>query len=108
MKEVKIGKDKISVALCTYNGEKFIREQLRSIVGQTILPWQIVVCDDQSTDRTMDIVREFADDYPSIRWMIIRNEVRLGVRRNFEKVTISLLQTKMISGREINWRSCCI
>lgn len=52
MKEVKIGKDKISVALCTYNGEKFIREQLRSIVGQTILPWQIVVCDDQSTDRT--------------------------------------------------------
>lgn len=34
MKEVKIGKDKISVALCTYNGEKFIREQLRSIVGQ--------------------------------------------------------------------------
>jgi len=33
----------------------------------------------------MDIVREFADDYPSIRWMIIRNEVRLGVRRNFEK-----------------------
>lgn len=36
MKEVKIGKDKISVALCTYNGEKFIREQLRSIVGQTI------------------------------------------------------------------------
>lgn len=85
MKEVKIGKDKISVALCTYNGEKFIREQLRSIVGQTILPWQIVVCDDQSTDRTMDIVREFADDYPSIRWMIIRNEVRLGVRRNFEK-----------------------
>lgn len=30
MKEVKIGKDKISVALCTYNGEKFIREQLRS------------------------------------------------------------------------------
>ena len=72
------------------------------------------MCDDQSTDRTMDIVREFADDYPSIRWMIIRNEVRLGVRRNFEKAialaegTISLLQTKMISGREINWRSCCI
>ena len=55
MKEVKIGKDKISVALCTYNGEKFIREQLRSIVGQTILPWQIVVCDDQS---------------PTVRWIL--------------------------------------
>jgi glycosyltransferase involved in cell wall biosynthesis len=101
MKEVKIGKDKISVALCTYNGEKFIREQLRSIVGQTILPWQIVVCDDQSTDRTMDIVREFADDYPSIRWMIIRNEVRLGVRRNFEKA-IALAEGDYIAPSDQN------
>lgn len=55
MKEVKIGKDKISVALCTYNGEKFIREQLRSIVGQTILPWQIVV---------------WMTNRPTVRWIL--------------------------------------
>ena len=41
---------KISVALCTYNGEKFLQEQLESIALQTLLPDELVVCDDRSSD----------------------------------------------------------
>ena len=40
----------ISVALCSYNGAKYIREQLESITGQSLKPKEIVVCDDDSSD----------------------------------------------------------
>ena len=73
----------ISVALCTYNGAKYIREQLESIVNQTLLPTEIVVYDDKSTDNTLDIVSDFAALYSHIRWIIQSNKQNLGVRNNF-------------------------
>ena len=48
---------KISVALCTYNGEKYILEQLESILSQTLLPDEIMVCDDCSSDRTVELIK---------------------------------------------------
>src|ERR1700728_346533 len=51
------GKSRISVAMCTYNGERFLAAQLESIVQQTRLPDELVVCDDASTDQTLSIVR---------------------------------------------------
>jgi glycosyltransferase involved in cell wall biosynthesis len=42
----------ISIAMTTYNGERFLEEQLRSLTEQTTLPNELVVCDDGSTDRT--------------------------------------------------------
>ena len=51
---------KISIALCTYNGADFLREQLRSIGEQSRQPDELVVCDDCSTDATVEIVSEFA------------------------------------------------
>ena len=53
-------KDKISVALCTYNGELYLKEQLGSIFKQTRLPDEIIVCDDCSTDSTLKILDEFS------------------------------------------------
>ena len=50
----------ISVAMATYNGEKFIREQLDSILAQTITDWELIVCDDVSTDSTIAILEEYA------------------------------------------------
>lgn len=41
---------KISIALCTYNGEKYLRQQLDSFVHQTLAPYELVVCDDASSD----------------------------------------------------------
>ena len=49
----------ISVAMCTYNGERYIREQLDSINNQTVQPNEIVICDDGSTDDTISIIKEF-------------------------------------------------
>jgi glycosyltransferase involved in cell wall biosynthesis len=52
--------EKISVALCTYNGEQFLSRQLQSIQQQTRTPDELVVCDDCSTDHTIEILNSFA------------------------------------------------
>jgi glycosyltransferase involved in cell wall biosynthesis len=75
---------KISIALCTFNGESFLRQQLASIQQQTRLPDELVVCDDQSTDRTLAIVREFAGTV-SFPVAIVQNTEALGSAKNFEK-----------------------
>ncbi len=72
----------ISVALCTCNGEKFLREQLDSILGQTRSVDEIVICDDASTDSTVEIIRSFLPRAP-IRLTI--NSQRLGVTENFAR-----------------------
>jgi glycosyltransferase involved in cell wall biosynthesis len=54
----------ISVALCTYNGERFLAQQLASIAAQTRPPDELVVRDDGSADGTAELVRRFADAAP--------------------------------------------
>ena len=51
---------KISVAMCTYNGADFLSDQLESIIAQSRLPDEIVVCDDGSTDETQTLLKQFA------------------------------------------------
>jgi glycosyltransferase involved in cell wall biosynthesis len=75
---------KISVALCTYNGAKYLPEQLQSYLAQTRLPDELVVCDDGSTDATFSILENFRDT-SSFPVIIARNEKQLGVIKNFEK-----------------------
>jgi glycosyltransferase involved in cell wall biosynthesis len=75
----------VSIALCTYNGERFIREQIESYLNQTILPDEIIVCDDHSGDNTLQLIRQYTAGQTAIRWQIIQNEHRLGTNRNFEK-----------------------
>jgi len=72
----------VSVALATYNGERFIREQLDSLAAQTLLPHELVVSDDESTDRTVEIVRAFAG-VASFPVRVFENERRLGFANNF-------------------------
>ncbi|WP_066055788.1 glycosyltransferase family 2 protein [Robertmurraya korlensis] len=76
--------NKVSIAMCTYNGEKFISEQLDSIMNQTRLPDELIVCDDRSTDRTIEIINTFKTNAP-FPVKIIINEVQLGSTKNFEK-----------------------
>jgi len=49
----------ISVAMCTYNGESYLDEQIISIAEQTRLPDELIVCGDGSTDSTLQILNEF-------------------------------------------------
>src|SRR6516165_6563427 len=68
--------------MATYNGAHFIRAQLESIAQQTLLPSELVVRDDASSDHTLNIVEQFASHAPfPIR--IYRNAVRLGYPDNF-------------------------
>lgn len=78
----------ISVAMCTYNGAEFVTKQLESIQNQTLLPDELVVCDDGSTDNTLLLVEQFAQHAPfPVR--IFKNEQQLGVTKNFEKALTS-------------------
>ncbi|TWJ16711.1 glycosyltransferase [Geobacter argillaceus] len=78
---------KISIALCSYNGEEFLGEQLASIARQSRLPDELIVVDDGSTDSTVTIIREFAQT-AGFPVKIFTNEVTLGVTKNFEKAVL--------------------
>jgi glycosyltransferase involved in cell wall biosynthesis len=70
----------ISVCLATYNGEKYIKEQLISILVQLGSTDEVIVSDDHSTDKTLDIVRQINDN----RIKIFYNMKENGYTRNFE------------------------
>ncbi len=78
----------VSVALCTYNGSKFINEQVDSLVNQTLPPDEIVVCDDNSKDDTLAKIAAFQRAYPNISFVIKKNERNLGVVKNFEQAAV--------------------
>lgn len=73
----------LSIALTTYNGEHYIREQLDSIVHQNRQPDEIIISDDASVDSTLEIIKEFKCNAPfPVKIQI--NQKRLGSTRNFE------------------------
>lgn len=84
----------ISIALATYNGERFIRQQMESILAQSISDFELVISDDCSTDSTTDILTEYAKSDSRIKFS--KNNRNLGFKRNFEKI-ISLCQGKFIA-----------
>lgn len=95
---------RVSVALCTYNGARYVPEQLESIASQTRLPYELVVCDDRSTDNTVDIVQAFASHAPfPVRVFV--NDRTLGSTKNFEQA-IQLCEGDLIalSDQDDVWR----
>lgn len=75
----------ISVALAAYNGEKFIEKQLESLRDQTLPPDEVIICDDRSTDKTVEICRAFIEKNKLSGWKIEINAENLGYCRNFYK-----------------------
>src|SRR5687768_16209445 len=73
-----------SIALCTYQGEPFLAEQLASFVHQTTLPTELVVVDDNSSDAPFDIAMAFAKTAPfPVR--VLKNVGNLGPAQNFAR-----------------------
>jgi hypothetical protein len=72
----------LSVAMATFNGGRFIREQLDSIARQSMPPDELVICDDGSTDDTLEIIRGFATTacFPVV---LVAHGGRLGYSDNF-------------------------
>ena len=75
---------KISVAMATCNGERFLIEQLDSIAAQTLVPDEIVIADDSSDDGTIAVVEDWARSAP-LPVRLYRNAERLGYSQNFAK-----------------------
>lgn len=84
----------ISVALCTYNGARYLREQLETVLAQTHRSIEIVAVDDASTDSTLAILREYEARHACLR--VIANTTNLGFRRNFERA-MSLCTGELIA-----------
>ena len=72
----------LSIALCTYNGARFLREQLQSLANQTLLPFEVVITDDCSTDNTFKIIQEFSN---ILNIKYFQNKKSLKITKNFEK-----------------------
>ena len=71
----------VSVVLCTYNGKRFVEEQILSILAQTYPVSELVIQDDRSTDGTYELLEGLAAKHPVIR--LFRNERQMGVNGNF-------------------------
>lgn len=82
MKEYAKQKGTVSIVMCTYNGEQYIREQLDSIVSQTYPIYELIIQDDKSTDSTISIIQEYVDRYTYIR--LYQNDRNLGFNNNFK------------------------
>lgn len=86
--------DEIVCILCTYNGEKYIYDQLESIFQQTIRINRLIICDDASIDNTVKIIKKWQKnvDFPV---SIYENDYSIGCIRNFEKA-LSLATSEYI------------
>lgn len=88
-------KKKITVAIPVYNGQKYILEALQSIVDQTQKVDDIVVCDNQSTDNTVKIVKDFFNKHPNFNCLFHQNPTNLGYQKNFNKC-MELCETEFL------------
>jgi glycosyltransferase involved in cell wall biosynthesis len=86
---------RLSIAMCTFNGTKYLNEQLDSIASQIRPPDELVICDDCSGDGTYRLVEAFADRV-SFSVRIYKNDKNLGSTKNFEKA-ISLCSGDIIA-----------
>ena len=74
---MKLEKDKISILMGLYNAEKTIDESIKSILNQTYKNWELIICDDGSTDNGVDIVKEYLSK--DNRIVLIRNNKNMGL-----------------------------
>lgn len=77
-------KPRVSIGLPLYNAERFLEQALNAILAQTYTDFELVICDNASTDRTQEICQRYAANDPRIKYF--RNPVNIGVSRNFNRV----------------------
>ncbi len=80
--KAKVEQDRIDILMATYNGERYIPEQINSILGQTHQNFRLIISDDGSTDATMEILTQYAKQ--DTRIILYRQKENLGYVKNFE------------------------
>ena len=81
---IKISKTpKVQILLATYNGERFLREQLDSIINQEYKSWELLIHDDGSVDNSISILNEYQNNYPKKVRLLIDQEIFSSASKNF-------------------------
>ena len=74
---------KVQILLATFNGEKYLREQLDSILNQEYKSWELLIHDDGSIDNTISILNEYQNNYPKKIRLLIDQEIFSSASKNF-------------------------
>ena len=95
----------ISIALCTYNGSRFLERQIMSILNQTYNNIELIVVDDCSTDNSFEITQRLSAKYPQIK--SFKNAKNIGFNKNFEKaIKLTSGAFIAISDQDDIWLNC--
>src|SRR5260221_9001719 len=96
---------KIDILLATYDGEKYLKQQLDSLLAQTYENIRIIIRDDASQDGTKEIIQEYGKRYPNKIYPLFGKE-RLGVKANFSKLMeVSSSPYVMFADQDDIWMS---
>lgn len=87
--------EKIEILMATYNGEKYIKEQINSIINQTYTNWRLLIRDDGSKDKTVEIIKEYEKKDDRIK-LLEDNKGNLGFIKNLLSFLIKM---------RIDWKS---
>ena len=98
---------KIAVLLSTYNGEKFLGEQLDSLLAQSHKNFILVVRDDGSRDRTVSILESYASDHPERIHLISRDGVNMGASASFAFLADYVIKSKELLGLKSIYMMFC-
>lgn len=94
----------VDILMATYNGEKYISEQLESIIGQDFKDWKLFIRDDGSKDNTIHIIDNYMKKFPDKIELIDNYNRNLGVKLNFgELMKRSKNQYCMFSDQDDVW-----
>jgi glycosyltransferase involved in cell wall biosynthesis len=91
-------KSRVSLGMPVYNGDRFLRQAVDAILNQTFEAFELIICDNASTDQTEDICREYANQDSRIRYY--RNTQNLGAGPNFNRVF------ELATGKYFKWAAC--
>ncbi len=91
-------KVEVSIIMGVYNCEKYLRESIDSILNQTFKDWELIICDDGSSDKTYYIVQEYQSKYPE-RIKVIQNKKNLGLNETLNRC-LKLAKGKYIARQD--------
>src|SRR5262245_49168770 len=92
-----VRKPRVSIGMPVYNGERFLKDAIDSLLAQRFEDFELIILDNASTDRTEEICRTYADQDNRIRY--VRNEENIGLARNFNRAF------QLSSGEYFKWAS---
>jgi glycosyltransferase involved in cell wall biosynthesis len=96
--------DTVCILMATFNGEKYVRKQLESIINQTFENWKLFIRDDGSSDKTVKIIEEFCKKFHEKFFLISNKNKHFGLKESYNQL-LSLVQSSyyMFSDQDDWW-----